>query len=94
MWPRTVELGKPLRIDFEVREGLDDPLSSLYVDLELDGVDGWWYEGPNLATIRTVSIVPKRVGRYRLSIAATSKAGCFDRTGVNRLVVVTGSQGG
>jgi hypothetical protein len=73
-----------------VREGLDDHLKDLYIDLEGDGVDGWWYRGPNLSTIRTVMITPRRVGTFRLVITATSEAGCLDRTGTTRLVVVKG----
>lgn len=74
-----------------MREGIDDPIKDLYIDLEGDGVDGWWYEGPNLATIRSVHLMPTRIGTFRLVIAATSQAGCSDRTGVARLVVVKGS---
>jgi hypothetical protein len=84
-------LGEALRIDFEVREGIDDPIKDIYVDLEGDGSDGWWYEGPNLATIRSVNIVPKRIGSFKLVITATSVAGCSDRTGTPRLVIVKGA---
>lgn len=90
-WPRNVDLGKTLRIDFEVREGLDDHLKEIYVDLKGDGVDGWRYQGPNLVTIRSVHITPKRVGTFKLVLSATSVAGCSDRTGVARLVVVKAS---
>jgi hypothetical protein len=90
VWPKTVKLGELLRIDFEVRQGLDDHVKDLYIDLEGDGVDGWWYQGPNLATIRTVMITPKQVGTFKLVITATSEAGCSDRTGVARMVVVKG----
>jgi len=58
------------------------------VDLEGDGFDGWRYLGPFVATIRQVLIIPKRVGTFKLVISATSEAGCSDRTGVARMVVV------
>jgi hypothetical protein len=90
-WPKTVRLGELLRIDFEVREGIDDHVHDLYVDLEGDGVDGWRYHGLHLATIRQVQVMPKRIGTFKLVISATSEAGCSDRTGVARLVIVKGS---
>jgi hypothetical protein len=83
--------GQSLLVHFDVVEGLDDHLAELYVDLEGDGVDGWRYQGPSLATIRAVGLKPTRTGTFRLVITATSKAGCSDRTGMTRLVIVKGS---
>jgi hypothetical protein len=84
-------LGQSLLVNFEIREGLDDHLREVYVDLEGDGVDGWRYQGPNIATIRSVVLTPKRTGTFRLVVSATSQAGCADRTGMPRVVIVKGS---
>ncbi len=76
-------------VELEVRQGLDDVLREIYVDLEGDGVEGWRYQGPNLVTIRAVRITPRRVGTFRLVVSAVSQAGCQDKTGMTREVVVT-----
>jgi hypothetical protein len=86
-----VVLGQSVLVAFDVVEGLDDHLKELYVDLEGDGVDGWRFQGPNLASIRAVALKPKRTGTFKLVITATSMAGCSDRTGTPRLVIVKGS---
>lgn len=62
--------------------------NALYIDLEGDGVEGWWYLTPNLSTLRSVRLVPSRKGTFRLVLTSYTKEGCSDRTGLVREVVV------